>query len=118
MLFHCSYHIRFVQGFVRGQSSSAQAVIATLARQSLGGPAIGVAFAVCLVLYIRLPFVQKEPVLITSASILAAYSCFFVAEDILSTSGILAVVALGMAIALFAARFVQEDTVLSLLQTW
>lgn len=81
------YHDRSLclQAFVRGESLNAGGVIKMLARQSVGGPAIGVAFAVCLAGWLR--WVPQEAPAAAGAALTAAFAAFFVAEQILLTSG-------------------------------
>eukprot|EP00208_Stichococcus_sp_RCC1054_P003626 CAMPEP_0206134718 /NCGR_PEP_ID=MMETSP1473-20131121/172_1 /ASSEMBLY_ACC=CAM_ASM_001109 /TAXON_ID=1461547 /ORGANISM="Stichococcus sp, Strain RCC1054" /LENGTH=489 /DNA_ID=CAMNT_0053526339 /DNA_START=204 /DNA_END=1673 /DNA_ORIENTATION=- len=99
--------------FVRGESLNAGGVIKMLARQSVGGPAIGVAFAVCLAGWLR--WVPQEAPAAAGAALTAAFAAFFVAEQILLTSGILSVVALGMAMALLG-RATHSDALAKPLQ--
>ena len=96
-----------LQRFVADEHTTARDVVATLCRQSLGGPAIGLAFALCLLLLAQLHRTWLEPQALGSASLLAAFASFFVAEDVLGTSGILATVTLGMTLALTHCKLLQ-----------
>ena len=86
------------QSAVQGYRQSADGVLKVLCRQSLGGPAIGVAFALCALLCGML--LPPDACLHSSLLLAGAYGCFVVAEDMLHSSGILAVVAMGMATSL------------------
>ncbi|CAL8468287.1 g7827 [Coccomyxa elongata] len=93
------------QGYTEGLAQSAGGVFALLCRQSLGGPAVGLAFALCLLGWLRgVPAARQEPVLAAVLMLVAAYGCFFVSDEILATNGILAVVTLGMVCACFGPK--------------
>ena len=87
---------RCVQIFARGQSSNAGGIIKLLCRQSLGGPATGIAFGLCTSLWLYgLPYEANSA---STNLLVAAYASYFVSEDIFQASGILATVALGMSL--------------------
>ena len=126
-LFKCSNHLQsltcaslrtqalntllhlLLQRFVAGEHTTARDVVATLCRQSLGGPAIGLAVALCFLLLAQLHRAWLEPLALGSASLLAAFASFFVAEDLLGTSGILATVTLGMTLALSSRKVLRPE---------
>ncbi|KAK9789560.1 hypothetical protein WJX73_006097 [Symbiochloris irregularis] len=83
---------------VEGERQTAGGVIKLLFRQSLGGPAVGIAFAIATLLGAML--LGPDACLQSTLLLAGAYGCFVVAEDVLHTSGILAVVAMGMSISL------------------
>lgn len=107
-----------MQRFVAGKHTTARDVVATLCRQSLGGPAIGLAFALCFLLLAQLPTTWLEPLALGSASLLAAFASFFVAKDVLGTSGILATVTLGMALALSSRKLLRPGDWALLEHVW
>lgn len=107
-----------MQRLVAGEHTTARDVVATLCRQSLGGPAIGLAFALCFLLLAQLPTTWLEPLALGSASLLAAFASFFVAEDVLVTSGILATVTLGMALALSSRKLLRPGDWALLEHVW
>lgn len=62
------------QGYTEGVAQSPGGVVALLCRQSLGGPAVGLAFALCLLAWLRaVPTARQEPVLAAVLMLVAAY---------------------------------------------
>ncbi len=67
------------QAFARNDSPSAGEVVRTLCRQSLGGPAIGLAFALCLALWLR--FARQDVFSHGGAMLAAAYGSYIVVRN-------------------------------------
>ena len=83
-----------VQIFVRGQSSSVGSVVKLLARQSLAGPATGLAFGLFSTIWLY--FAETDANIWSVILLVAAFGSYYVSEDIFKLSGILATVMLGM----------------------
>ncbi len=63
-----------MQRYTAGEAQSPGGVVSLLCRQSLGGPAVGLAFALCLLGWLRfMPAAQEEPVLAATLMLVAAY---------------------------------------------
>ncbi|KAK9814058.1 hypothetical protein WJX72_000127 [[Myrmecia] bisecta] len=88
------------RSLVRGGGMNAAAVVRLLCRQSLGGPAIGLAFGLCLTAALLLTPLELLPQL--GLTLVAAFGSFIVAEAMLHTNGILAVVACGFLVAMLS----------------
>ena len=77
-----------------GTELDAGMVTEMFAQLALGGPALGVAFAIAAVYW--LGYVFDDVILEISITLIAAYLCFYVAEEFAGVSGILAVLCLGL----------------------
>lgn len=77
-----------------GEEATAEGVTIQFARLSIGGPLIGVAFAMILTWW--LSRIHNNPVLEANLTVCIAYICFFVCETIAGASGILGIVCLGL----------------------
>ena len=94
-----------VQIFVRGQSSSVGGVIKLLARQSLAGPATGLAFGLCGTIWLYLA--ETDANIWSVILLVAAFGSYYVSEDGFKSSGTLATVALGMMMTVVSHKWVK-----------
>ncbi len=86
----------FFQAMASGQDiGSASNVMGEFARVSMLGPVVGGLIAVGTILWIRHVF--NDALVEITVTIVAAYLTYFLAENVLHVSGVLAVVALGLA---------------------
>ena len=90
--------LSFLQVVVQGRPASASEFVKLAFQLSLGGPAVGIAFAICLSAWLKCAGGKLFADL--GMTLVAAYGSFHVA-DILGCSNILATVALGMCMALY-----------------
>lgn len=74
--------------------------IAFFARLALGGPALGLACGIVTTIWIK--FIFSNLFLEISLTLVSAYLTFYLAEDVLEVSGVLAVVAFGIFMGTFA----------------
>lgn len=88
-----------LQSLVQGNRTTAAAVVRLLCRQSLAGPAIGLAFGLFLVVGLDY-WSPGDSIAQLGLTLTAAFGAFVVAEDLLRTNGILAVVACGFVVAM------------------
>lgn len=66
-----------MQKYTEGEAQSPGSIVSLLCRQSLAGPAVGLAFAVCLLAWLRfVPAAQQEAVLAATLMLIAAYGVF------------------------------------------
>lgn len=86
-----------------GNSSDVAQVVKLLFRQSLGGPATGLAFGICALILAKISPPDTNSV--STILLVAAYGSYFVSEDIFKASGILAAVALGMMLTVTSPKF-------------
>ena len=70
------------------------------ARMALGAPVIGAGFGLAASFWIN--FVFNDMVVEVAITFVTAYLCYYTAEDLLSMSGVLSVVSLGMVMTVFA----------------
>lgn len=96
----------WLQTIVRGQTEHGSGYVKLALQLSTGGPAVGLAFA--LFLFVWLHFAGGSFLADLSMTLVAAYGSFHVA-DILGCSNILATVTLGMAMALHGWSMLKED---------
>eukprot|EP00891_Asterochloris_glomerata_P000999 jgi/Astpho2/999/e_gw1.00016.116.1_t len=82
------------QGIVQGQSVTGASVIKQLCQLSLGGPAVGLAFGLVVVFWLR--FIYNDDMTEITMTIVAAFGAFIVGNDILGVSGVLAILILGI----------------------
>ena len=80
-----------------GKDLDAGQVTGMFAQLALGGPALGLVFALAAVYW--LGYVFDDVILEISITVIAAYLCFYVAEEFAGVSGILAVLCLGLYVA-------------------
>lgn len=74
--------------------------IGFFARLALGGPALGIGCGIVATLWIKCIF--NNIFMEISLTLVSAYLTFYLAEDVLEVSGVLAVVALGIFMSTFA----------------
>lgn len=79
--------------WVTGESMSAGRVVANAFRLSLGGPVIGLGFGIACTVWLYLLF--DELWAEVTITLVTAYSCWLVADDLVHTSGVLALVIAG-----------------------
>ena len=87
-------------------------MVRLLCRQSLGGPATGLVFGICItaLLYVT----PQDANLLSVMLLVGTFGAFFVSEEIFYASGILASVALGMLLTIVSSklpRFKLKETV-------
>jgi len=95
-----------LQKSVQGSPESASGYAKLAFQLSAGGPAVGMAFALCLSAWLKLAGGNLFADL--GMTLVAAYGSFHVA-DILGCSNILATVTLGMSMALFGWSMLHKD---------
>eukprot|EP00899_Mesostigma_viride_P014166 jgi/Mesvir1/22750/Mv14150-RA.1 len=83
-----------------GTSYSAGEIVAYFFRVCLGGPALGILFAIVAVLW--LAFIYHDAMVEITITFVACYMVFFVAENEAKMSGVLAVMALGITMGFLA----------------
>ena len=81
-------------------------VVKQLAQLSLGGPAVGLAFGVVMVIWLR--FIYNHDVVEVTMTIVAALGSFFVGNEILGVSGVLAVLCLGFFMVAFGEHHISR----------
>eukprot|EP00878_Enallax_costatus_P006804 GHUV01007132.1.p1 GENE.GHUV01007132.1~~GHUV01007132.1.p1 ORF type:complete len:889 (+),score=286.27 GHUV01007132.1:1018-3684(+) len=91
-----------LQRFVQGESLTASQIVALFIRLALLGAAVGAAFA--MVTSVWLSRIFNDPGLEIVLTFGAAYSCYFVAEELLGASGLLAVVVMGFSMSIVGGR--------------
>ncbi|XVF85519.1 hypothetical protein PTKIN_Ptkin17bG0123900 [Pterospermum kingtungense] len=101
---------------VLGQSFSWDAIIAFLAKVSLGAVGIGIAFGIASVLW--LGFIFNDTVIEIALTLAVSYITFFTAQEGVDVSGVLAVMTLGMFYAAFAKTAFKGDDQRSLHHFW
>ena len=82
-------------------------VIKQLCQLSIGGPAVGVAFGLVMVIWLR--FIYNQDVEEVTMTIVAALGCFIVSNEILGVSGVLAVLCLGIWMAAFGSHHISRQ---------
>ncbi|KAK9814099.1 hypothetical protein WJX72_000644 [[Myrmecia] bisecta] len=82
------------QRLAEGQHETPGSVISLLCQLTLGGPAVGLAFGIAVIVWLR--FIYSDDMVEITTTIIAAYGAFIVGNDILGVSGVLAVVTLGI----------------------
>ena len=95
-----------MQTIVEGHPASGASYVKLAFRLSLGGPAVGLAFALCLSAWLR--FMGGSLCADLGMTMVAAYGSFHVA-DILGCSNILATVTLGFCMALYGWSLLHKD---------
>lgn len=76
-------------------------------QMALGGPALGVGFAIMTTWWLGLVF--NDAMVEISMTLVTAYLTFYVAEDLLVVSGVLAVVALGVTMSAMASSRISPE---------
>ncbi|GAQ79623.1 Na+/H+ antiporter [Klebsormidium nitens] len=102
-------------GLVQGNGTTAGAIVRTLCRQSLAGPAIGLAFGLLLVFGIDY-WPADGYITELGLTLAASFGAFTLAEDVLQSNGILCVVTCGFVYALLAKR--EESAAKALESFW
>ncbi len=95
-----------VQTVVQGHPDSGRGYVKLAFQLAAGGPAVGIAFALCLSAWLK--YAGGTLFADLSMTLVAAYGSFHVA-DILGCSNILATVALGMCMALYGWSMLNKD---------
>ena len=84
-------------------------------QESLGGTLIGIAWGIVLIVLFRLfnrRFVREDTIVQVTITITIAYLCYYVADEIAHTSGVLSVVFCGILAAAFALPKIHDATTL------
>ena len=81
-------------GIAEGKEATPTGVVVQFAQLSIGGPLIGIAFAMILTFW--LGKIHNQPILEANLTICFAYLCWFCCETLAGASGILAIVCLGL----------------------
>ena len=105
-----------VQNALQGQELTVKSTISQLCQLSLGGPAVGVAFGLVIVIWLR--FIYNQDVVEVTMTIVAALGCFIVANEILGVSGVLAVLCLGIWMAAFGSHHISRQVQQPLRIVW
>ena len=100
---------------MQGQAKSSGGYVKLACQLSTGGPAVGTAFALCLVAWLK--YCGGVLMADLGMTVVAAYGSFHVA-DILGCSNILATVALGMLVALYGWTCLDKDLKQSVSVCW
>ena len=105
-----------MQNALQGQELTAKSVISQLCQLSLGGPAVGVAFGLVMVVWLR--FIYNQDVVEVTMTIVAAVGSFIVANEIVGVSGVLAVLCLGIWMAAFGSHHISRQVQYPLQIVW
>jgi NhaP-type Na+/H+ or K+/H+ antiporter len=99
-----------------GAPPSAGAAAAFVAKAALGGPALGLAWALALTAWWTLAY--DDAVAEITISLVAAYSLWLVADELAGASGVLALVACGLALAAHGLARVSRSVAASFDAIW
>lgn len=99
--------IAWLQGALQGQQLTPGSVIKQLCQLTLGGPAVGAAFGLCMVVWLR--YVYNSAVVEVTMTIVAALGAFIVGNEMLGVSGVLAVLCLGIWMLSFGAHHISRE---------
>lgn len=95
------------QNALHGEVLDPGFVIKQLCQLSVGGPAVGAAFGLVMVFWLR--FIYNQDVVEVTMTIIAALGGFIVANEILGVSGVLAVLCLGIWMAAFGSHHISRQ---------
>lgn len=102
---------------VEGLEPNVWTIIIKFLRLALGGPIIGWIFGVILTTW--LARINKQPVLVANLTIVMSYICFFVAQhEYVDTSGILALVVLGLYTSHYGKPHIDTETQVAIHTIW
>ncbi|KAL3158150.1 Son of sevenless 1, variant 2 [Trebouxia sp. C0010 RCD-2024] len=101
---------------LRGDALTGKSVVKQLCQLALGGPAVGIAFGMVMVVWLR--FIYNLDVVEITMTIVAAYGSFIVANEILGVSGVLAVLILGIWMAAFGSHHISRQVQRPLKIVW
>ena len=88
-----------MEGESSQQATKPAVIVEFFARACIAGPLIGVAFGVMAAIFLEGSFVYfRDPILVSSTTIVIAYLGFFISEWEAGASGVLAVVASGLTV--------------------
>ncbi len=91
-------------------------MVSQLCQLALGGPAVGIAFGIVIVAWLR--FIYNQDVVEVTMTIVAAFGSFIVANEILGVSGVLAVLILGIWMAAFGSHHISRQVQKPLKIVW
>lgn len=92
---------------MEGDALTGRSVVSQLSQLALGGPAVGMAFGICMVAWLR--YIYNQDVVEVTLTIVAAMGSFIVANEILGVSGVLAVLILGIWMAAFGTHHISRS---------
>ena len=96
-----------MQNVLDGSQLTVKLVVKQLCQLSLGGPAVGLAFGVVMVIWLR--YIYNHDVVEVTMTIVAALGSFFVGNEILGVSGVLAVLSLGFWMVAFGEQHISRQ---------
>lgn len=109
-----SFHLRLqwtsapgMQNALDGSQLTVRLVVKQLCQLSLGGPAVGLAFGIVMVFWLR--YIYNHDVVEVTMTIVAALGSFFVGNEILGVSGVLAVLSLGFWMVAFGEHHISRQ---------
>lgn len=105
-----------MQNALRGEPLTGKSVVSQLCQLALGGPAVGMAFGIVVVAWLR--FIYNQDVVEVTMTIVAALGSFIVANEVLGVSGVLAVLILGIWMAAFGSHHISRQVQQPLKIVW
>ena len=95
-------------GWAMGNAVTASETVKFVFKASLGGPALGVAFAIAVGLWLQ--FIFNDPIAEITVTLTAAYSLWTLSDEVLSLSAVLAVLFFSMFFGLYGRNFVSSKS--------
>lgn len=103
-------------GLLRGGNANVEAIALDFVQFAGLGPIIGIIFGILGSYWLRR--ILRDEILVTCLTFCMCFLCFFVAEYVLKSSGILAVVACGLFMAVFGKTKIDHQSEHSLHSVW
>ena len=95
-------------GWAMGNVVTASETVKFVFKASLGGPALGIAFAIAVGIWLQ--FIFNDPIAEITVTLTAAYSLWTLSDEVLSVSAVLAVLFFSMFFGLYGRHFVSTKS--------